>query len=514
MTVVKAVQEDFNAQAPRLNEVAIREFNKAMRVVAQYLPIHRREFSGTDMRQQVAEDLFNANAGPNATSVAKGFTKSRISISPDHQLPVNLDLMGVWNKSARQQEHFIAFAEYGRTLNRVFKNQGSRDLENAINRTYGKEMYQDVTEYINQVINPKVEKKLEGLEKGVRFMRGNLASAYLGWKMSIIALQGISSPMPFLGDIRADRLIKASFDVFAHPVKSIEFINEKSSMMKNRTMSVVIDLILQQSRTYTDNVLMKLNHKQQEIGSLGMILIDRYIVSGGWMAAYQQKLGELEASGMVTAEADAQAVVYADDLVLKTQPTGDATELAPLFRAGGEFGRAFTQFTTSLNWIWANLTYDVPVAFKDAANKSLPDAVRKQQFSFAVGKIVGYAMAGALLGAVMEGHDDDDDEIDKLRNWIYWSFTQATASVPLIGDIVDNVVEGLITGDKPIYWGDEFFPGLKKVLQGVGYLTTKEIGKGLKNLAEGGGLLTGLPVSGTKQMIKAVNEGPGAFVGR
>ena len=73
MAVVKAVQEDFNAQAPRLNEIAIREFNKAMRVVEQYLPIHRKEFSGADMRQQVAEDLFNAKAGSNATGVAKGF---------------------------------------------------------------------------------------------------------------------------------------------------------------------------------------------------------------------------------------------------------------------------------------------------------------------------------------------------------------------------------------------------------------------------------------------------------
>ncbi|HKM05549.1 MAG TPA: hypothetical protein VJ869_01050, partial [Sphaerochaeta sp.] len=218
MAVVKAVQEDFNSQADRLNEVAVREFNKAMRKVEQYLPIHRKESSGSDMRQQVAEDLFNAKAGANATGVAKGFTKDRIYISPDHQTPVNLDLMGVWNKSARQQEHFIAFAEYGRTLNRVFKNLGSRDLENAINRTLGKEMYQDVTEYINQIINPQPNNNLEGLEKGVKFMRGNLGAAYLTWKMGGLVLQAITSPMPYLGYIRADRLIKSYFDIFAHPI--------------------------------------------------------------------------------------------------------------------------------------------------------------------------------------------------------------------------------------------------------------------------------------------------------
>ena len=41
-----------------------------------------------------------------------------------------------------------------------------------------------------------------------------------------------------------------------------------------------------------------------------------------------------------------------------------------------------------------------------------------------VGNVIGYGMAGAILGAVAEGFDDDDDEIDKLRKWIYWSFTQ------------------------------------------------------------------------------------------
>ena len=36
----------------------------------------------------------------------------------------------------------------------------------------------------------------------------------------------------------------------------------------------------------------------------------------------------------------------------------------------------------------------------------------------------GYVIAGALLGAVADGPDEDDEAMDKLRNWIYWSTTQ------------------------------------------------------------------------------------------
>ena len=78
------------------------------------------------------------NAGGMRTSVEKGFMTDRIFISPDHQKPVNMDLVSVLDKSVKNQEHFIAFAEYGRKLNRVFKDRGSDDLNHVITRNLGK----------------------------------------------------------------------------------------------------------------------------------------------------------------------------------------------------------------------------------------------------------------------------------------------------------------------------------------------------------------------------------------
>lgn len=514
MQVLERVRADFNGQRDRINEVAIREFNRPMRNVDEYLPIHRREFSGQDMDKQIADDWFNQNAGGNPTGVTKGFTRDRIKISPKHQRPVNLDLMQVWNRSVRDQEHFIAFAEYGRELNRVFKNPGSTDLKNVIDRTLGHEMVTDIHDYMNTVINPRRNIDQAGAQKAIRFMRGNLGAAYLTWKMSSLVLQTITSPAPFLQEVKPLYMAKGYIELFSHPLEAIAWINERSPMMKNRTMNVIIDEILQQSRTYHQSKLMHGVHKMQEIGGMGLTLVDRYAVAGGWLGAYHQRMDALMEQGITGAQAERMAIDWADDITLKTQPTGDVTEIAPLFVSGGEWARAFMQFTTSLNVIWTNLTYDMPVSARATMDQTAPADARMAQFSRVVGTIVGYGLAGAVLGAVADGYDDDDDEIDKLRKWIYWSTTQANESVPLFGNHVSEIIKTLVTGDKPDFFADEFFPGMMKIFKGVGYLAQGELTKALDNLAQGAGYMGGVPVSGIKQAIKTVKEGPGAMLGR
>ena len=309
-------------------------------------------------------------------------------------------------------------------------------------------------------------------------------------------------------------MAKGYIELFSHPLEAIAWINEKSPMMKNRTMNVIIDEILQQSRTYQQNKAMHGVRKMQEIGGMGLTLVDRYAVAGGWLGAYHQRMDALMEQGMTSEQAERMAVAWADDITLKTQPTGDITEIAPLFTSGGEWARAFMQFTTSLNVIWTNLTYDMPTSARAAMNKSAPADARRAQFSRVVGTIVGYGLAGAVLGAVADGYDDDDDEIDKLRKWIYWSTTQASESVPLFGNHVSEIIKTLVTGDKPDFFADEFFPGMMKIFKGVGYLAQGELTKALDNLAQGAGYMGGVPVSGIKQAIKTVKEGPGAMLGR
>jgi uncharacterized coiled-coil protein SlyX len=506
MQVVEAIRQDLNSQAPRINEIAIREYNQPMRTLENYLPNHRLGATGKEIAENIMDDLFNMNAGSMPTGVNRGFMQNRVNISPVHQTEVNMDLFGVWDKSMRQHEHMIAFAEYGRMLDRVFKNKtdGVRMLRGVITGTYGDALMSDIDEYINETINPDSFNRMGDGDRLLRALRGNLGAAYLAWKVSGLVLQGITSPMPFLADMNPVQLLLAYKDFMRHPIESWKFITDRSQMMKNRSMNPIIQLILDRAKENTKNRISKLNKQQQEIGAMGLTWVDRVSVAGGWIGAYRKKLSELQKQqGMTEEIRDRMASEYADEVVLRTQPTGDKLELSPLFKMGGEGMKIITQFQTSLNVIWKNLTYDVPAM------------VRNHETARIVGQITGYVLAGALLGAVAEGHDDDDDTAkEKLLNWLYWSTTQFSQATPLLGNEVDSVLRSLVTGDKPEYFSRDLFPAASNILSGIVDITQENYGRAVRNLSEGFGYATGLPVSGTKQAIRAFEESPAAVLGR
>ena len=85
MTVFNAIEDNLQGQAQRINDVLIREYNEPMQVENYYLPIYRQDFNGTEIAQQIQDDVFNRNAGKSTTAPKSGFKQTRIDISPDHQ---------------------------------------------------------------------------------------------------------------------------------------------------------------------------------------------------------------------------------------------------------------------------------------------------------------------------------------------------------------------------------------------------------------------------------------------
>ena len=503
MTVFNAIEDNLQGQAQRINDVLIREYNEPMQVQNYYLPIYRQDFNGTEIAQQIQDDVFNRNAGKSTTAPKSGFKQTRIDISPDHQMPVSFDYFGTWMKSVQQQEHLIANIEYVRKLNRVFKNLGSRDLRSTISATYGDSMLSDIDQYMNEVANPQVFTDVQGLNDGIKLLRGNVYSAYLGYKTSSIVLQAISSPMPYLAEVNPIQLAAGLLKMTAHPAKTWQFITSQSSFMANRSMHPVIDQIKKQAETYTDPKVKRAYSNFLEFGMKGLEAIDRWAVAGGWLAVYDKKLSQMEYQ--TSPESMKAAAKYADEVVYETQPVGDITELSPLFKSKSEFANAFLQFQTALNVIWQNTVYDVPKAFK------------QKKFRKAIGLIAGYSLAGILLTAVMDGFDDDDDETDKLRKLIYGSFTQYTDAVPIIGSSIEDMVYSSITGEKPYQYPSSFLPAWDKIKIGVLQLTQGNLVKAAEKLGEGAALSLGLPVSGTKEIMALFEDGefhPEALAGQ
>lgn len=520
MKVVDAIVADWNSEEnlARIQKILIDEYNKPMEVEGFYMTMHRQDFDGTESAYRLQDDMYNLNAGKSKTTPDKGFTESRIDISPMNQQPVDMDIYRVWLQSVEDQENVIANLPYIRKLNRIYKNHGSKGLRSAIENAHGNAILTDLDNYINEVANSALFSDTQEINGIIGKLRGGLYTAYLGYKMSGIVLQGITSPMPSLQEVNPAALAKGLLQMTFHPVSTWKKICELSPYMEHRSMNPAIEAIRKYASQYTDSK-MKTAYKQfLEFGTEGLEMIDRWAVAGSWLAVYEKKLKELGDS----AEGIKAAAHYADNFIRDTQPTGDATELAPLFKSKNAFAQAFTQFQVSLNVIWNNITYD------------LPRVVKHHEFAKAAGIVFGYALAGMLLNLAQDWPDEDKEPEDIAKQLAYAATTQFTQSVPLLGSITDGISKSLITGESGfVYNTNQLYPGISNITTGLNQMLTSKKGitpSAIKNVTKGIAIMTGLPTSGASEiwktffdrsLIDAINEGdlnftfnPGALLGR
>ena len=498
MDFVSAIEKDLNSQGERLQKMMVTTFNQPIHLVEHYLPIRRKDLTGENMDLS-ADAILNYGNSTVMHNPEKGFTIQRVNVPPRQQTPVNTSLLSVWRNAVRQQEWLIESAAYIKKLHRIFNN---KEFQNALQGAYSPDLYREITDYIDLIANPYKQARKSNAEKTFRALRGNLAAAYLGWKASGIITQAITSPMPFLSDISPVRLIKAYMDI-AQDYSVLAEIDEKSTMMKHRSMSFVVEELAQRVLDAGNNKAIESWYKFTQTGMKGLEWIDRVAVAGGWLAKYQQELQTGLDKGLDTETAETAAVKAADDLVLKVQPTGDKTELASMFRTESEFAKAILQFTTSLNVIWNNITAD------------LQGYLRNKEYGKVTGTLAGYALAGLLLGAALTGFDDDDDAADKARKVGYFTLTQFMDSVPWIGSMVNEALQHAITGERDFYGSSSLFPAANELLQTFDAFSSGDVVKGLEKLGRGIGLVTGLPTSMLGQVKDAIMDAdPWKLIGR
>ncbi len=496
--LVKAIGDDFSSKenSDRLDRASIEWFNTPLDKRDVYLPIHRTDSQGVDFENAMADSLFNLNANKMIRNPEKGFTISRIEISPRHQKNIDMSLVGVWQTAVREQEHLIEFAGYIKKLRQVFQGNGSSELRRAVDMRYTSALMPQIDSYIDLVANPETRPRRNSSDEIFKNLRGQTGAAYLGWKLSGLVLQTITSPAPGFSELKPWEVFSAYASIGMHPLESIEFINSRSIMMKNRTMNPIIDEVIRRKNEWGQTKGQRIYSKFMDVGQMGLTMVDRYAVAGSWMAMYQRTLKEQLQAGSDSVYAEAAAIQKADEFILRTQPTGDVTELASLFRNQNEAAKTILQFQTSLNVIWNNLTANVV------------GMARQKKFSQIIGTFMGYAVAGLVLGMVQNGYDDDDETKDKVLKSLYWSLTQGLDSVPIVGSVVDGVVQKMVTGESS--WatsrGVSVSPALDKVVQGLNAVMKKDWQTAISKTAEGAGIVAGMPVSGIKQAIEAAQQ--------
>lgn len=496
--LVEAIGDDFSSKenSDRLDRASIEWFNTPLDKRDVYLPIHRTDSQGVDFENAMADSLFNLNANKMIRNPEKGFTISRIEISPRHQKNIDMSLVGVWQTAVREQEHLIEFAGYIKKLRQVFQGNGSSELRRAVDMRYTSALMPQIDSYIDLVANPETRPRRNSSDEIFKNLRGQTGAAYLGWKLSGLVLQAITSPAPGFSELKPWEVFSAYASIGMHPLESIEFINSRSIMMKNRTMNPIIDEVVRRKNEWGQTKGQRIYSKFMDVGQLGLTMVDRYAVAGSWMAMYQRTLKEQLQAGSDSVYAETAAIQKADEFILRTQPTGDVTELASLFRNQNEAAKTILQFQTSLNVIWNNLTANVI------------GMARQKKFSQIIGTFVGYAVAGLVLGMIQDGYDDDDETKAKVLKSLYWSLTQGLDSVPIVGSVVDGVVQKMVTGESS--WatsrGVSVSPALDKVVQGLNAVMKKDWQTAISKTAEGAGIVAGMPVSGIKQAIEAAQQ--------
>ena len=537
-----AISDDYAIQFDRLQEASINEFNTPVWRENNYIPLVRLESNGDTNHNRVKEDLLGTLGSGTQTKqwADKGMTKKRIKISPLYQAPVETGLYKTWIDSVERTEHFIAYAGYVRELNRVYKSKDARFTRRFIEDRYGKGMVDYIDNYINEVANPNANAALSDMDRIVKILRGRTAPAYLAWKTSSIVKQSLTSPWPFIQFMNPAQYLKSCFDILTKK-NMYETIQAKSVFMRNRKIDPIIDLIDEQLNKKTNPFMSKVN-QFNKIGMTGLEMIDWVCVAPGWLAAYEERYKaltkknddvyeitkaqlqeendkldivssermtekqietEAQKAVLTESEIEAKAVEYADDVVRQCQPSNRSVDLAPLFKQkgpGSEIIKAVLQFQTSLNVIWQNIRYDIPMA------------VRQKEFKKVVGTIGGYVMAGIMMNAVCEGFsgdDGEDDEATALKKLIFYSTTQFTDAIPVIGSYVTKTTEQLITGETPYSTNNDLFPLLTKYRQGTQQAIKGNWDKAAGKYAEALGLTFGAPVSGVKELLDVVSNEDG-----
>lgn len=507
MPIVEAVRDDLwnRDNAQRLFDFSLDVFNQPVVLEDHYLFVHRLDAQGN--RPETIKD-FNMAAGQALESIEKGFLEEKRTIAPANQMPANLDLFGGWVESMQQQEHLLAGGRLLSDLRATFET--NREVMDVIRRAFGDGMAAELRDYIAHVADPHYSDVRNDVSRVINFLRGSVSTAYLGFKLSSIFVQIPTSLAPFLGSVKTGSMLKSSIQMMAHPVRTWNFITERSVRMERRTPTIMLEEIQKEARKQGKGKLARTWARFNEVGMSGLEWVDKMTVGTGWLAKYYDVLDKNIAEGMDTETAETAAIKAADDLVYEIQPVSDKTEVARLFRSSNALLKMFLQFQQAMNVVYNNVTTDTHQQW--AGRKTDKDAIGR-----IVGRLVGYAGAGIILGLVQQGFDDDDDDLDRLGKLAYWGVSQGVDSIPVVGSIASGLTSAILTGQFDSYTMEEnilpfasdfgsYTARLVTALRSDDGPDAQRALSAMEGIALSLGTAIGAPTSTIKQIIRSIEQ--------
>ena len=91
---------------------------------------------------------------------------------------------------------------------------------------------------------------------------------------------------------------------------------------------------------------------------------------------------------------------------------------------------------------------------------------------------------------------------------MYYSTTQFSDAIPVIGSLISGLNNKIIAGNKGFTSSStDLIPMVTKAMKGTENLAKGNWEKAVMNYGEAAGLATGLPVSGTKELLRVAGIG-------
>ena len=322
----------------RIDKVYERMTGRHLPTLKNYFPIVFLDI--LDSKEAIEAELNQRDSKLNPKTTT-GSIKERVK----HSKPMKkIGLMEALYKHVNDSNRYVSQAETVRDISRYF---GNKDVRAALTQKFGTA---DVNDYMDLWLRQisrgtSTEEDAKTWQRVLGMVRQTAYPMFLGLKIT----SGIKTTLSFFPAVHLIGKVNAAFGVFKMftPRKTIQFVHGKSIMMRNRGFSFSPDAQrLQAQRSARELIFKKKGWSKTtaQLVLLPLMMGDMITTTSIWYGAYHKKMSKDPSN-------EKAAIEFADDVVSRTQPTGDLVNAAEVYRSN-EGVRLLHLFTTYLNKLY------------------------------------------------------------------------------------------------------------------------------------------------------------------
>ena len=381
---------EFSTHAARLN-VALLDYTDGKQDLKlegpNYIPMHRDnpDSANLNVQQQIEED-HDLRATYRQRIVEQGLVKERVNRGANAKLnPIRLGLVEAYTRHVQTREHFISLARTVKDLNATLAD---KEIHAALVEKFGTVVSGTLQDYVNVVATDSVVKAHNAMSatdrkinQFARDARHAAAFVHLGWNIVSVAKVPVSIAAA-LGHVTPVHLMSAIGDIMSDQKKVMDFAYARDPQLQAAEFSK------EQQEFRDPTAAMKQRDalgKYKANAFNWMRALDQWTRVTLWTAAYNQKK-DLKVS-------EQEAIDFAQELVLRTQPATMNKDLAGIFATNNELLNMVTQFTHQVNQNYGILTHDLPRAWQGGRQ----DQAMGMAFGLVIMMILEYAISSGEL---------------------------------------------------------------------------------------------------------------------